>query len=569
MHFLHMRYRFIALAYHRKIRFLYPIDSFWLSLQRKMNKPLVMHKSWLMKGPSVARPLTPRLTRRIVAPLLLPLAVLLLWSLSSTLGWMPPQILPAPSRVAATAVSLLQGDLLSQLLISLHRLVSGLAAGVLAGTLLGALMGASVRAERLLYPTVYALAQIPTLGWIPLFMVLFGIDDGLKLAVLVKAVIVPVTLHSQRGVRDVPPALLDVARTLRLPRLTRLTRLILPAALPVWFTGLRLALSQAWVSLIVVELLASSQGIGYLMVWGRQLFQLDIVLVCIAVIGLTGLLMEWGITQLDQRLIAWPHPPVGRLHAAPAGQSIGLAVPLLLLALWQLASHHGWVDALLLPPPGEVLRAIWHGVSDGSLPDAMRHSLWRALVGGALGVSAGLLAGLALGLSTRAEAVFTPTLTLLRQVALFAWLPLITAWVGNDDGGKVTFIALVAFFPMLVASHRGVRQRSLALQEVAQVLRLPWFHRLRRLILPGAAPALFTGLRLAMIYAWLGAIGAEYFMSSGTGIGSLMINAQQLLDMPIILSGMLLIGVTGALIDHLGQRLEQRMTRWRTTGDTL
>ncbi|MEI7376304.1 ABC transporter permease [Dickeya chrysanthemi] len=569
MHFLHMRYRFIALAYHRKIRFLYPINSFWLSLRRKMNKPLVIPNPWAVKSPPSAYSLASRHTQRIAAPVLLPLVVLSLWTLSSQLGWMPPQILPAPSRVAATAVSLLQGDLLSQLLISLHRLVSGLAAGVLAGTLLGALMGASVRAKRLLYPTVYALAQIPTLGWVPLFMVLFGIDDGLKLAVLIKAVIVPVTLHSQRGVRDVPPALLDVARTLRLPRLTRLTWLILPAALPVWFTGLRLALSQAWVSLIVVELLASSQGIGYLMVWGRQLFQLDIVLVCIAVIGLTGLLMEWGINQLDQRLIAWPHPPVGRLRAAPAGCAIGLVIPLLLLALWQLASHHGWVDALLLPPPGEVLRAIWQGVSDGSLPDAMRHSLWRALAGGALGISAGLLAGLALGLSTRAEAMFTPTLTLLRQVALFAWLPLITAWVGNDDGGKVTFIALVAFFPMLVATHHGVHRRSLALQEVAQVLRLPWLRRLRLLILPDAAPALFTGLRLAMIYAWLGTIGAEYFMSSGAGIGSLMINAQQLLDMPIILSGMLLIGVTGTLIDYLGQRLEQRMTRWRNPGDAL
>ncbi|WP_407321239.1 ABC transporter permease [Dickeya ananatis] len=569
MHFLHVRYRFIALAYRKKIRFLYPIDSFWLSLQRKMNKSLVMHKRWIVKSPQPTPPRVAYRTQRIIAPLLLPLGVLLLWALSSQQGWMPPQILPAPSQVMTTAVTLLQGDLLSQLVISLHRLINGLTVGVLAGTVLGALMGASVRAERLLYPTVYALAQIPTLGWIPLFMVLFGIDDGLKLAVLIKAVIVPVTLHSQRGVRDVPPALLDVACTLRLPHLTRLTRLILPAALPVWFTGLRLALSQAWVSLIVVELLASSQGIGYLMVWGRQLFQLDIVLVCIAVIGLTGLLMEWGINQLDQRLITWPHPPIGRLHVAPVGQAIGLVVPLLLLALWQLASHHGWVDTLLLPPPGEVLRAIWHGVSDGSLPDAMRHSLWRALAGGILGISAGLLAGLALGLSERAEALFTPTLTWLRQVALFAWLPLITAWVGNDDGGKVTFIALVAFFPMLVATHRGVRQRSLALQEVAQVLRLPWLHRLRVLILPGAAPALFTGLRLAMIYAWLGTIGAEYFMSSGAGIGSLMINAQQLLDMPIILSGMLLIGVTGVLIDYLGQQLEQRTTRWRTPGASL
>lgn len=120
---------------------------------------------------------------------------------------------------------------------------------------------------------------------------------------------------------------------------------------------------------------------------------------------------------------------------------------------------------------------------------------------------------------------------------------------------------------MLVASHRGIRQRSQALQEVAQVLQLRLSTRLRVLILPGAAPAIFTGLRLSLIYAWLGTIGAEYFMSSSTGIGSLMINAQQLLDMPLIISGMLLIGLTGAVLDRVGLGLEQRMTRWRSAGE--
>lgn len=517
----------------------------------------------------LAPPLRLRASRRTLMPLVLPLTVLLLWYVGSLRGWMPPQILPSPRQVIATAGELLHGDLLTHLGVSLLRLGNGLLAGVLTGTLLGTLMGASPRAERLLYPTVYTLAQIPTLGWIPFFMVLFGIDDGLKLAVLIKAVIVPVTLHAQRGVRAVPASLQEVARALRLPWPQRLLRLTLPAALPVWFTGLRLALSQAWVSLIVVELLASSQGIGYLMVWGRQLFQLDIVFVCIAVIGLTGLLMEWGINRLDKRLIRWPHTPVGRLTLTPTHRAAGLILPSLLLLLWQLSARYGWVDAALLPAPAAVLATLWQGTLDGSLPDAMLHSLARALAGGAIGIPAGLLAGLALGLSRSAEALFTPTLSLLRQVALFAWLPLITAWAGNDDGGKVVFVALASFFPMLVASHRGVRQRSAALQDVAQVLLLPWPTRLRALILPGAAPAIFTGLRLALIHAWLGTIGAEYFMSSGVGIGSLMINAQQLMEMPVILSGMLLIGLAGVLIDHAGQKLETRMTRWRHTGDCL
>ncbi|MCG8709162.1 ABC transporter permease [Brenneria sp. 4F2] len=514
-------------------------------------------------------PLTwPTLPKKTFYPLAAPLILLLLWFIGSRLGWMPPQILPSPFAVARTAAELWCGDLLSQLLVSLHHLFGGLLTGLIAGTLLGGLMGASPRAATLLRPTIYALAQIPTLGWIPLFMVLFGIDDGLKLAVIVKAVIVPVTLHTQSGVDNIPHSLLEVARTLRLPWRQRLLRLTLPAMLPVWLIGLRLALSQAWVSLIVVELLASSQGIGYLLVWGRQLFQLDIVFVCIAVIGLAGLAMEWAIDRLEQRSVYWPHPPVSRLESSPSRGLSGLILPVALLALWHHASLSGWVDSALPPPPAEVLHALMTGIRDGVLLDAMRHSLLRALAGAAGGVIAGLLLGVLLGLSPRADALITPTVATLRQIALFAWLPLLTAWVGNGEAGKVVFVALASFFPMLVASHRGIRQRSRQLEEVAQVLQLSLARRLRVLILPGAAPAIFAGLRLSLIYAWLGTIGAEYFMASNIGIGSLMINAQQLLDMPTIISGMLLIGITGAAIDRAGLSLEKRMTRWRTTGES-
>lgn len=152
---------------------------------------------------------------------------------------------------------------------------------------------------------------------------------------------------------------------------------------------------------------------------------------------------------------------------------------------------------------------------------------------------------------------------MLRHIALFAWLPLLTAWVGNDNGGKIVFIALASFFPMFFSTRQAVLQRNPQLDEVARVLRLGEVARLRRVILPGAAPGIFAGLRLALIYAWLGNIGAEYFMSSGVGIGSLMINAQQLLDMPTILCGMVLVGITGAALDKAGRLLEMRVTRWR------
>jgi sulfonate transport system permease protein len=346
-------------------------------------------------------------------------------------------------------------------------------------------------------------------------------------------------------------------------RWQRLRWLVIPASLPGWFTGLRLALSQAWVSLIVVELLASSEGIGYLMVWGRQLFQLDIVFVTIAVVGLSGLLMEWAANRVYARLVFWPQASAGRLAWKPQASWHACQLPLILLVLWQLASHRGWIDGTLFSSPLAVGQRFMAGAVSGELPAAMLASLGRAFAGGTLGIAIGLLCGLLLALRPRAGQILTPTLNILRHIALFAWLPLLTAWVGNDNGGKIVFIALASFFPMFFSTLQAVSQRDPQLDEVAKVLSFGPLTRLRALILPGAAPGIFAGLRLALIYAWLGNIGAEYFMSSGTGIGSLMINAQQLLDMPTILCGMVLIGITGAVLDKAGRLLESRVTRWR------
>ena len=433
----------------------------------------------------------------------------------------------------------------------------------IAGTLLGALFGLVPAAAQRVEPLFYALAQIPTLGWIPLLMVLFGIDNGLKLAVIVKTTVVPMTINTQQAVASVPQTLSEAGRVMNFSRWQRLRWLVIPASLPGWFTGLRLALSQAWVSLIVVELLASSEGIGYLMVWGRQLFQLDIVFVTIAVVGLSGMLMEWAANRACSRLVFWPQPAAGRLAWKPQASWRALPLPIVLLALWQLASQWGWIDSGLFSSPLAVAARFVQGILSGELSAAMLASLGRAVVGGALGIAGGLLCGLLLALRPRAGQIFTPTLNVLRHIALFAWLPLLTAWVGNDNGGKIVFIALASFFPMFFSTLQAVLQRNPQLDEVARVLRLGEFARLRRVILPGAAPGIFAGLRLALIYAWLGNIGAEYFMSSGVGIGSLMINAQQLLDMPTILCGMVLVGITGAALDKAGRLLEMRATRWR------
>ncbi|CAG8864558.1 hypothetical protein PS627_01090 [Pseudomonas fluorescens] len=516
--------------------------------------------------PGRALPDLPRLrlhTERLL-PWLLPLAVGVLWVTASRLHWMSEQTLPAPSLVWESAVEFGSGELWGHMWISLQRLVFGLLAGIAAGLLLGTWLGASRRAETLVYPTFVALAQIPTLAWIPLFMLFFGIGELLKLVVLVKAVVVPVTLHTLVGIRDAQPKLREAAATLRLPPHLLFLRLLLPAALPAFLAGVRLALAAGWTSLLAVELLASSEGIGYLMVWGRQLFMLDLVFLCILLIGLVGAFMDRGFGVLEKRLLFWPQPATGEQRQRTRAQGWqGLLLPLALLGLWQACNSLGWIDGNILTSPLEVVRCLAAGLADGSLPEALRMSLQRTLSGLLVGGSAGFVLGLLLGLSGTAERMLGPGLSALRQVAIFAWVPLLTAWFGLGEGAKVVFVSLAAFFPLFIATQRGIASLSPQLGEAARALRLGFPHRLRLLVLPGAAPAIFAGLRLSLIYAWLGTIGAEYFMPSDGGIASLMIGAQQLFRMDQVMAAMVLIGLIGALLGTLGQRIESRATRWR------
>lgn len=513
-------------------------------------------------------PSYPPLRGERLLPWLLPVGLLVLWQAASHWGWMSEQVLPAPPLVLQTLLELGRGELWQHLAISLERLGWGLLGGVFAGVALGAWLGSSPRAERLVFPTFAALAQIPTLAWIPLFMLLFGIGEALKLVVLVKAIVVPITIHTLVGVRDAQPRLREVAYALRLPPLLRLWRLTIPAALPAFMAGLRLALATGWASLLAVELLASSEGIGYLMVWGRQLFMLDIVFVCILIVGLFGIVLDRGIQWLDRRLLHWPHPPAAEFRRVASGRGWqrlqACYLPLALLGLWQLTCSAGWVDANILASPAQVAQATWQGLADGTLLQGLLLSLRRALGGLLLGGSLGLLLGVLLGLWHPAERLLGPTLSALRQVAIFAWVPLLTAWFGLGELAKLVFVGLATFFPLLIASQRGIAALSPQLDEAARALRLNRRQRLLRLVLPGAAPAIFAGLHLALIFAWLGTIGAEYFMPSDGGLASLMIGAQQLFRMDQVMAGMLLIGITGALLNSLGQLIEARATRWRT-----
>lgn len=245
---------------------------------------------------------------RIAVALLLPAAILVLWQIAVNKQWMPEQILPAPGLVWQTLQELwAAGDLQSHLQISASRVGWSLLIGITLGLALGVGMGLSRAFKAYVFPSFDVVSQFPVLGWIPLLIIFVGIDEALKICAISMAVVVPVAVNALKGIANIPPALFEVAKVYRFTWPQVVLRVVLPAAAPSLFNGLRQAVMQAWLTLVFVELLASSEGIGYLMVWGRQLAQLDLVMVGMLVVGLVGVVLDIALRQLEARLQRWRH----------------------------------------------------------------------------------------------------------------------------------------------------------------------------------------------------------------------------------------------------------------------
>ncbi|AFJ46007.1 ABC transporter permease [Shimwellia blattae] len=258
-------------------------------------------------SPAVAR--TARTGRRLrLSPglygWLLPLTLLAGWQLAASQQWISAQVLPSPGDVWLTLSDLAtSGDLWLNTRASLQRVLVGFVTGSLLGLALGCAMGLFATLRAFILPGFNGLVQIPVLGWFPFALLIFGIGEPLKYALIAHAALVPVTLGAIQAFRHAPVSLIEVARVNGFSQRQIISGVVLPAAVPVLFSALRLAFTKAWLSLVVVELIASSEGLGYLIVYGRQLFQLDLVMASVVVVGATGWLIDRGCSAAERYLL--------------------------------------------------------------------------------------------------------------------------------------------------------------------------------------------------------------------------------------------------------------------------
>jgi sulfonate transport system permease protein len=235
---------------------------------------------------------------------IIPLGVLLLWELLARAGLLPPNWLPAPTVIGQTLYQLaVAGDLWRHVGITLGRVALGFWFGAVAGTLVGGLTGYFPLARKLLDPTVQALRSVPSIAWVPLFLLWLGIQETSKITLIALGAFFPVYLNLSVAMRHVDPKLLEVGKLYRLGSFQMVRRVVLPAALPEYIVGLRSGLGLAWMFVVAAELLGASCGIGYLMVDGQMTGRAGIILASVLLFALLGRATDWMMSALGRRLL--------------------------------------------------------------------------------------------------------------------------------------------------------------------------------------------------------------------------------------------------------------------------
>ncbi|MEU6775667.1 ABC transporter permease [Streptomyces sp. NPDC046759] len=244
--------------------------------------------------------------------------------------------------------------------------------------------------------------------------------------------------------------------------------------------------------------------------------------------------------------------------------AVRLVGPLVLLALWAAASAAGTLDTRAIPAPWTVLRTAGHLWTDGTLPTDVLTSLERAGYGFAIGLAAGVLLALAAGLSRLGEALIDGTVQLNRAIPTLGLIPLFILWLGIGESFKIAIIAIVVYIPVYLNTHAalsGIDSRYVELAEVQGLSRLAF---VRQIVIPGALPGFFVGLRLGVTGSWLGLVVLEQ-INATSGLGYMMFQAQNYGQSDVILVGLLIYGVFGLVSDSAVRLVERRVLSWRRT----
>jgi sulfonate transport system permease protein len=266
--------------------------------------------------------------------------------------------------------------------------------------------------------------------------------------------------------------------------------------------------------------------------------------------------------EIEQRIPAGTAAPTRERRTLITLRWRGLVLPTLVLLLWQIVTWAHVFEPSQLPSPGDVLSAARELIGSGQLLPHVLASIGRVLAGFAIGALLALTLGVAVGLSRAVEELVAPTIQALRAIPSLAWVPLLILWMGIDEAPKITLVAIGAFFPIFANLSSGIRQNDHRLIEAAHAYGLRGLALAREVLLPGALPALLTGLRIGLAQSWLFLVAAELIAAS-RGLGFMLIDSQNTGRADVIVLTIAILALLGKLSDWLLARLERRLLRWQ------
>ncbi|WP_419758285.1 ABC transporter permease subunit [Acidisoma sp.] len=243
---------------------------------------------------------------------LVPVLILIVWQALDSLGWINSRLMPSPVMVAEAFWQLLvTGQLLTNLWVSLVRVMVGLGIGVVLGVVFGLFAGLSRFGENTVDSTLQMVRTLPHLALIPLFILWFGIGETPKIALIALGSVFPIYLNLFAGIRAVDRKIIEAASTLDLTRSEIIWNVILPGALPSFLVGLRYAVGIAWLTLVVAEQVNANSGIGYLVMNARDFLETDVIFVGLIIYAILGLTTDQMVRAIERRALVWRPSFVG------------------------------------------------------------------------------------------------------------------------------------------------------------------------------------------------------------------------------------------------------------------
>jgi sulfonate transport system permease protein len=245
-------------------------------------------------------------TKHIAIGSIIPIILLIVWEVLSRFAVLPTHLLPAPTIIVQKIYSMIQdGSLWGHMGITLYRVFVGFLLGSIVAVIFGSIVGFFKFAEQLLDPLLQAFRSIPSLAWVPLFILWLSIGETSKITLIAVGVFFPVYLNIVSGVKGVDRKLIEVGKIYGFSTYQLIKKIILPASLPSFLVGIRSGLGLGWMFVVAAELMGASQGLGFLLVFGQNMSSPDIIIASIILFALLGKVSDAVLKAIETKALHW------------------------------------------------------------------------------------------------------------------------------------------------------------------------------------------------------------------------------------------------------------------------